>query len=346
MSNPAVNVLLIVLSVVLDCRRDALADSPESVGAIGQAGSVGLQLDETSAAIAVSRGSTMIVVYNKQSPQVPDGVDPIFQRSGFLHPVASPIGNVVTAVFPFDHLHQDGVFSAWVKTKWNGRKVYFWNLAGGKGRVLHQRVVSTFCNETTVGFEVDLVHRVVEHPMADVLSERWKVTVHSTHSSNHCFDLETTQTALTQSPLVVTRHHYGGIALRGPTDWLQAKKESDGSDTSEQDEPQSEVSDFLTDQGANRIQGNHQKSRWVSLTGFMEGEPVSIMVLGHVANFRAPQSARRHPTKPYFCFAPCVEGEFVIDQDHPFHARYRYLITDAAPDTEWLNQQWRDWCAE
>jgi hypothetical protein len=125
--------------------------------------------------------------------------------------------------------------------------------------------------------------------------------------------------------------------LRGPTEWLQAKKEGGGANTYQQDVSRSEVSEFVTDHGANRIQGNRQKSCWVSLTGLMDGEPVSITVLGHAANFRAPQSARLHPTKPYFCFAPCVEGEFVIDQDHPFHARYRYLITDAAPDSGWLN---------
>jgi hypothetical protein len=47
-----------------------------------------------------------------------------------------------------------------------------------------------------------------------------------------------------------------------------------------------------------------------------------------------------HPTKPYFTFAPCVNGEFVIDREHPLVNRYRYLITDAAPDAAWLNDQW------
>jgi len=179
-----------------------------------------------------------------------------------------------------------------------------------------------------------------------VLIERWKVTIWPTDNSYHCFDLETTQAALTDWPLIVNEHHYGGVALRGPTQWLQAKKGRTGNDGETSPPTSPEPSDFLNDQGSNRIRGNHQKSRWVALTGELDGQPVSITVLCHAQNLRAPQSARLHPSKPYFCFAPCAEGDFIIDREHPFHARYRYLITDAAPDADWLNQQWNDWCGE
>jgi hypothetical protein len=30
----------------------------------------------------------------------------------------------------------------------------------------------------------------------------------------------------------------------------------------------------------------------------------------------------------------------VIDRDHPFFSRYRFLITDAPADAAWLNEQW------
>jgi len=69
-------------------------------------------------------------------------------------------------------------------------------------------------------------------------------------------------------------------------------------------------------------------------------------VLCHADNFRAPQAARLHPLKPYFCFAPCVDGTFTIDRDHPFTGRYRYLITDAKPDAGWLDRQWESWCGK
>ena len=127
--------------------------------------------------------------------------------------------------------------------------------------------------------------------------------------------------------------------MRGPMEWLSPKD-------SDQD-----VSDgivrvgclFLNDQGSDRIKGNHEKSRWVAMSGSLDGDPVSITVLCHSENLRAPQSARLHPTKPYFCYAPCVDDSFVIDRDHPFQAKYRYLVTDAEPDADWIESQWQAW---
>ena len=82
----------------------------------------------------------------------------------------------------------------------------------------------------------------------------------------------------------------------------------------------------------------------MALTGTIDGRAVTIGVLCHAENFRAPQAARLHPTKPYFCFAPCVDGPFQIDAEHPYAARYRYLVTDAAPNPTWLDEAWDKWC--
>ena len=60
--------------------------------------------------------------------------------------------------------------------------------------------------------------------------------------------------------------------------------------------------EFLNDLGSDRIKGNHEHARWVSLSGQNDGQPVTITVLCHRDNFRAPQAARLHPTKPYFVF--------------------------------------------
>jgi hypothetical protein len=313
-----------------------IASVPESAVAVDN----GLAVQITSETIQINQNGQLVLIYNKRSPPVPAGVDPVYHRSGFLHPVASPAGKVVTATFPRDHLHQHGIFSAWVKTVWNNRKVDFWNLAGRNGRVLHQNVTSVFSHELAAGFEVDLLHRALAEPQTDILQEHWKISVYPTDGSYHCFELQTTQTALTELPLMIEQHRYGGVALRGPSRWvpLQDARNPVGSHTEQ------EPSAFLNDAGSNRLEGNRQHARWVSLTAENQNESVSITVLCHANNFRAPQAARLHPSKPYFCYAPCIDGEFVIDTEHPYEARYRYLVTDARPDPEWLNEQWQAWC--
>ena len=179
----------------------------------------------------------------------------------------------------------------------------------------------------------------------DVLRERWRIKAFQTEGSYHGFDLETTQSALTDKPMVVQKYHYGGVAFRGPVAWL-TDKDGDAQKSGDQSSPTTmrEPSEFLNDHGSDRIKGNHEHARWVALTGQMNGRAATIAVLCHRDNFRVPQAARIHPTKPYFVFSPCVDDEFVIEWEHPFRGKYRYLITDAAPDSEWLDDQWEQWC--
>ncbi len=299
-----------------------------------------LKIEESENTIMVKQYGRTVVTYNKVSPPVPKGLDKVYERSGCLHPVTSPEGRVVTQMFPADHAHQHGVFSAWVNTTFDGKPIDFWNLPGRTGRVLHERVVSNFEEREKAGFEVDLLHRAVTDPAVDVLRERWKITVHPTDGTYHCFDLETVQTALTDKPLTINKYHYGGLALRGPTRWLS----DTDSDAREEPNLAREASDFVNNLGSSRAKANHQHAKWVALAGQIDGKPVSVAVLCHETNFRAPQAARIHPTKPYFCFAPCVDEAFIIDRDHPFESRYRFLVTDAKPDPEWLDRQWKAWC--
>ncbi len=304
-----------------------------------------LQLHETETAVTIRQAGKLILNYNKQSPPLPEGMNPMYHRSGFLHPVASPAGKVVTATFPFDHAHQHGIFTAWVKTKWHDREIDFWNLAGGTGRVFHQRIITTFANDGDIGFEADLIHRAETEPVVDILRERWKITAFETDGTYHGFDLQTTQHALTDIPLIIEKYHYGGVGYRGPVRWLTDKDSDVKKQTADSTPPVvREPSEMTNDLGSDRIKANHEHARWVSVSGEIEGQLVTITVLCHRDNFRAPQAARLHPTKPYFAFSPCVDDEFVIDRDNPFAGRYRYLITDAVPDAKWLGEQWDVWC--
>jgi len=287
-----------------------------------------LQLVETDANLTVSYGEKIVLVYNKQSPQLPDGMDPVYQRSGFIHPVNSPNGKTVTDAFPKDHPHQDGIFSAWVKTSYGDRSLDFWNLSGRTGRVVHDRVVSKFQDDRSVGFEVDMIHQAVGPPNMDILRERWKVTVYKPSDGYNCFDIESLQEAITDTSLVVQQHHYGGMALRGVSRWLRSTDKDLTTDREIAFEPNS----LLNNLGQDRKTGNHTPATWVALTGTIDQEDVMIAVLSHPGNLRAPQPARMHDTKPYFCFTPCVTEAFEISQAKPLRAMYRYLVTDASPD--------------
>lgn len=297
-----------------------------------------LRLLETDHAIEITSGDRHVLSYLKTSPPVPEGMPQIYHRSGILHPVHSPAGVQVTAMFPEDHPHQHGVFSAWTRTTWNERKIDFWNLAGGTGRVLHRKVISTSADDDSVTFVVDLIHRAVEDPVVDILHERWTVRVHQAGAHHFCFDIESEQQNQTQIPLILEEYHYGGMAIRGPVAWL-----------SQQDRDTRDAADVVTgavmtnEFGSDRKVGNHEHTRWVVMSGADGERTGGVAVLCHRDNFRAPQAARLHPTKPYFVFSPCVDGQFTIEQGQPYRARYRYLVFDGAADQEWIGRQWDAW---
>jgi len=296
-----------------------------------------LAIVETDAAITVSHGQKTVLVYNKLSPPLPEGIEPIYARNGFLHPVNTPNGRTVTEAFPRDHAHQDGIFFAWVKTTYGDRAIDFWNLAGRTGRVVHERVVNISRNDGGVGFEVDLIHRA-ENPIVNILRERWKVTVREPVEDYYCFDLDSFQQALTDTPLVVEKYHYGGMAFRGLTRWL-AKTDTDQQGQGTNDlQPCS----ILNSSGQDRKLGNHTPTTWVALSGNIEQQVACITVLGHSKNFRAPQPARLHDTKPYFCFTPCVADSFEITKSKPLRSSYRFLLTDAPPNPSWIESRWAE----
>ena len=298
----------------------------------------GFELRETEATIEIRSAGTLLLCYNKLSPEAPEGVKAIYERTGFLHPVCSPAGHCVTASFPFDHPHQQGIFSAWVKTRHNGADIDFWNLAKGTGRVLHHQVVETFAKDSGTGFVVDLVHRSERDPKLNILTERWRINAVPTDGSFHCFDLETKQQILTSNPLRIAKYHYGGVAIRGPVAWLTGSHTNTAKATTDQLAPTS--TGFSNSLDSDRLKGNHERPDWVTMWGDVQGQPVGITVMCDKSSYRFPQSTRLHPTKPYFCFCPCMDGAFVIDQEHPYKAKYRFLITDTKPDNQWLRERW------
>ena len=302
-----------------------------------QAQSDSLELKETDAALTVTYGTKTVLVYNKTSPPVPDGMDPVFARSGFLHPVNTPSGKTVTQAFPKDHAHQHGIFFAWVKTKYGDRSIDFWNLAGRTGRVVHDRVASKNKEGDRVSFEVDLIHRA-ENPTVDILREHWKITVQAPSKGVYCFDIESNQKALTDTPLVIEKYHYGGMAFRGLTKWLAKVDQLKAGD----DKIEFESCTILNSAGQDRKAGNHTPANWVALTGLVDKQSVSIAVLSYPQNFRSPQPARLHESKPYFCFTPCVTDSFEITKEKPLQSKYRYILTDAQAEPGWLDAKWQE----
>ncbi|MFG0297965.1 MAG: PmoA family protein [Maioricimonas sp. JB045] len=288
---------------------------------------VAVEQDEN--AIVVQVGDRTVLQYNVATVQPPADLDPVYARSGFIHPLMTPAGHVVTAGFPKDHAHQHGIFSAWVRTEFEGRKLDFWNQRDLTGHVRHVSVDRIETGPVFAQFDVTLEHSDRSDPKQPrpVLKETWTVRVYHSKAP-FLFDIVSTQTCVADSPLQVNEYHYGGIAFRGTTKWLNQ-----------------ETADFLTSDGHSRVAGNHTRPKWVAATGPFEEGPGTLTVLDHPANFRFPQPVRLHPSKPYFVFTPPFLGPFALPPGQPYVSRYRYFVHDGAPVTADYDRLWRDYGA-
>jgi hypothetical protein len=161
------------------------------------------------------------------------------------------------------------------------------------------------------------------------LNEHWIVRVYKTHDGAapyFTFDLESTQTTATNSPLELLEYRYGGFALRGHEEWRGVNNAV-----------------FLTSEGLDRIAGEDTTGRWCYIGGNVGGSPVGFAALGHPSNFRAPQKMRIHPKDPYMAFAPVKDGAFTIEPGTPYVTHFRFITTDGAPDAQLLDRLWNDY---
>ena len=86
-----------------------------------------LSVKEDEKTITILNGDATVLVYNKAP--TPDAAenDPVYTRTGYIHPVFTPSGKQVTDDFAPDHPHQHGLYFAWTTTSSEGRAPAFWN---------------------------------------------------------------------------------------------------------------------------------------------------------------------------------------------------------------------------
>lgn len=273
-----------------------------------------------------------MLTYQAEPGELPDpAINESFRRGGYLHPLVSHSGQVVSADFPPGHLHHHGVWFAWTNTRFQGRKPDFWNMGAGKGKVEFVGLESL--RGGALFGELEARHRYVDttvSPPVVALNEVWQVRVLSSGRGFRpwrVFDLTVRQECATADPLILPEYHYGGLGFRGNESWNGAENLI-----------------ILTSEGeTDRVKANASRARWCYVGGLLDGRQSGVVILGHPGNFRAPQPIRVHPGEPFFCFAPSQLGEWRIDPGTPYVSRYRFIMFDGPPNPELIEDYWKQY---
>lgn len=294
-----------------------------------------LKLTEMDDVIRITLRNKPVLEYIKTEKPVPEGIESHYKRSGYIHPVYTPTGQEISGDFPADHAHQHALFFAWTKSSYDGKKTDFWNQAKDLGRIEFREIINVQREEKQVSFSAKHAFKVKEgKKWMDVLNEVWTVTVHQTPEDHFLFDVVSVQECATDKPLILDKYRYGGMSFRGNYQWLKEKEDHSIKPGDVQ---------FLTSEGKDRWEGNHTRPNWVAFSGKIDGKDASATIFCSPKNFRAPQTVRIHPNKPYFCFAPMVDGAFKIEPGKKYISSYRYLVASEATDVKKIDQHWKQY---
>ena len=276
--------------------------------------------------IEISVSGNPVLTYHTDTVLPPEGTDKVYARSGFIHPIYSPSGKVLSDDFPVGHAHQHALFSAWTRATFKHEVVDFWNQHGGTGSGKHVNIGAIGDSSFEVGLQQ------ISNRNGPAIRERWSVNV-ANSVDPFVIDIEIEQECATDEEVYLHQYKYGGFGFRGSSHW---NGEDEGNFEG--------AMKVLTSDGIADIEeSNHTRPRWVAVYGPIDGTESGVLIMNHPASFRHPQPVRVHPEMPYFVFSPIVEGSFILQPGMTYNASYRIVTFDGTPDAERIEKWYEEY---
>ncbi len=261
------------------------------------------------------------------APKCPENDSTYYCRSGFIHPLHSPAGKIVTDGFPVGHTHQHGLFFAWTNTAYKGDTADYWNQQTQTGIVYHDTLLNYQVQKKEARFTAELLY-LPKKDASPVLKEKWQVQVRAYPHYNQ-IDLIIQQTNISADTFFLLHYHYGALGIRGSRQWNSA-------DSLHFQAP----AQVLTSEGHHREAANHSRPLWTTLFGQIDETTAGITIMDHPNNPEHPQPIRVHPEMPYFCLDPAILKSFFLAPGQNYDAQFRIVSYDGRPDTSLFDKLW------
>jgi hypothetical protein len=295
-----------------------IRELPQINGTMGR-----LTLEKDEQALTILDGRNPVLSYRHAECFPPEGVDPKFKRSGFIHPLWSPGGEILTRIQPPDHYHHYGIWNPWTKTTIDGREIDFWNLYKGQGTVKFAGYLDAVGGPVFAGFKVHQEHVYMDERGREKLAmnEVWDVRVWKIPGKNvSVVDLTSTLNTPLPGGIVLEAYRYGGgFGFRATEKWTNTN------------------STILTSENKTRKEADGTNARWCITEGessVPEGRS-GILFLSHPANRMHPEPMRVWPADAnggrgdlFFEFCPIRHTGWKIEPLENQTLKYRMVVFD------------------
>jgi hypothetical protein len=227
-------------------------------------------------AVVISIGNNNVLRYNTKTVNPPAGVSAYYRRSGFIHPLWSPSGAVLTTIQPKDHYHHYGIWNPWTKTSFEGKEIDFWNLNRKLGTVRFSDFINVVNGSVYGGFKA--LHNHVVYPDSSAekiaMNEVWDVRVYNLPTKAFLLEFTSTLNLASENKLTLEEYRYGGFGFRATEVWTNKNSKA------------------LTSEGKTRKDADGSTARWAWINGDTDKGIAGVLFMSAPSNDRYLQRRR------------------------------------------------------
>lgn len=295
-----------------------------------------IYLSKKDGSLLLKHNKKPILNYRYKITFPPKGVNERYKKSGFIHPLWSPDGEILTRIQPPDHYHHYGIWGPWTKTHIQEREVDFWNLAKGQGAVLFKNFKYEFQGGVFSGFTAIQEHLDFGAKSKNqvAISEELEIKVWNLKTNNiWLIDYSSHIVSPLKSGILFDAYRYGGgLGFRATEKW-------DKTNTT-----------VLTSENKDRLTADGSKAKWAIIEGATktkEGRS-GILFMSFPKNRQHPEPMRVWPADAnngrgnmFFEFCPIRHKEWVIESHKKYSLNYRMLVFEGTLTTEQAEIYWQ-----
>ena len=283
-------------------------------------------------ALVIQSGDKSLLQYYFKTVYPPKGVDTAYKRSGFIHPLWSPHGQILTRIQPPDHYHHYGIWNPWTHVEYEGDTVDFWNINLNQGTVRFKNFVSI--ENGSIFSEFGALHEHVVFGKAGkekvAMNELHKVRIYAPGKDQDFYivDFNFLMNCADDSPVKLLEYRYAGLGWRTTEKW---------------DNKNSMV---LTSEGKTRKDADGSKARWCIVQGEIDNDYAGVVMMSFPTNYNFPEPLRIWPEDQYnrgdmFAnFCPTKDMDWVLSPRKKYALKYRFLVFNGRFDKEKAESAW------
>ena len=292
-------------------------------------------LQESSKGMDFLLDGKLVLSYQMTKEPVPSGIKQAYSKSGFIHPIQSPCGQVLSRIQPADHYHHYGIWGPYTRATIGGKEVDFWNLGDEKGRVDFSHVLSKKQAGGAAELTVRQNHIDLKAPAQSQLAiaEDLRIKVKPADKGRYFVDYTSTlQTDIVGGILLDDYRYGGGIGFRATEVWGDAN------------------STILTSEGKDRATADGSNARWILVTGQSDHSSgkSGILFMSHNTNQAHPEPLRVWPPGQYegkgnvfIEFCPIRHTSWEIQPGKRYSLTYRILVFDGELSVQEADNYWK-----